>query len=184
MKTFKHLEIWAYQCSRWIAFLGLASLLILAFAIVTDVVCRWLFNAPITGVRDAASLFVAVVIASSLPACIMDRRHIVARFLGKLLGAGGNTVLESLGNLLTMIIFILMAWQLWLYADQSAIDNETTAILGWPLSPWWRGISIIVAVCVPVQIIAFLQLIIKTDPLDKGPNIENSALKAPLDLVR
>jgi TRAP-type C4-dicarboxylate transport system permease small subunit len=161
MKPFKYLEALSYQCSRWIAFLGLASLLILAFAIVTDVACRWLFNAPITGVRDAASLFVAVAIASSMPACISERRHIAARFLGKLLGTGGNTALEIFGNLLTLIIFMIMAWQVWLYADQSALDNETTAILGWPLSPWWRGVSIIIAVCVPVQLIAFLQLIPK-----------------------
>lgn len=183
MNIFKYLETLSYQCSRWIAFLGLASLLLLAFAIVSDVVCRWFFNAPITGVRDASSLFVAVVIASSLPACIMERRHIAARFLGKLLGTGGNTVLEIFGNLLTMIIFIIMAWQVWLYADQSALDNEATSILGWPLSPWWRGVSIIIAACVPVQIISLLQLVIKRDSLDEVGSAEVDP-KAPSDLVR
>jgi TRAP-type C4-dicarboxylate transport system permease small subunit len=167
MKALELLESWSYQCSRWIAFFGLASLLILAFAIVSDVVCRWFFNAPITGVRDAASLFVAMVIASSMPACIMEERHIAARFLGKIIGAYGNKTLEILGNLLTLCIFILMTWQLWLYANQAAIDKESTAVLGWPVSPWWRCISVIMAVCVAVQIVVLFKILFRTESSDE-----------------
>jgi TRAP-type C4-dicarboxylate transport system permease small subunit len=137
----------------------LAALLALAFAIVLDVLLRWLFNSPITGVRDAASLFVAVVIASSLPICIAERRHITIRFLGKLLKSRWDAAFETFGNLATLVIFALMAWQLWLYADYLAAEKETTMVLGWPVSPWWRGVSIIVAFCVPVQVIVFLQSI-------------------------
>lgn len=144
--------------ARLISLIGLAGLIALAFAIVADVVLRWLFNSPITGVRDSASLFVAVVIASSLPIGCLKRAHITIRFLGNFLGSKIKMCFEIFGNLIMMVVFALIAWQLWLYTDQLVLEKETTSVLGWPVAPWWRGITIIVAYCVPVQLVVLLQL--------------------------
>ena len=52
-----------------------------------------------------------------------------------------------------------MAWQVWLYANELGAQKEVTMVLGWPISPWWRGVSIILALCVPVQVMVILGLI-------------------------
>ena len=159
MHLFDRLEILTHRGARWVALLGLAGLLALAFATILDVFLRWLFNAPITGVRDAASLFVAIVISCALPTCMAERRNITIRFLGKITSRKWGDILEVFGNLFTLIIFALIAWQVWLYANELGAQKEVTMVLGWPLSPWWRGVSIILALCVPIQIMVILGFI-------------------------
>ena len=159
MHLFDRLETLTHRGARWVALLGLAGLLTLAFATVLDVFLRWIFNSPITGVRDAASLFVAIVISCALPICMAERRNITIRFLGKILSPRWKDILEVFGNLFTLIIFALIAWQVWRYADGLGAQKEVTMVLGWPLSPWWRGVSIILALCIPVQVTIILGLI-------------------------
>lgn len=141
------------RVSRAIALIGLAGLLALALATVLDVLLRWVFNSPIVGLNDTYAMFAAVVIASSFPLCIAQRGNITIRFLGKILGSRMSNLFETFGNLVTSGIFVLMAWQLWLYADQLQADGETTWILQWPVSPWWRVITILVVVNVPVALV-------------------------------
>lgn len=145
------------RISRLFFLIGLAGLIGLAFATVADVLMRWLFNAPITGVRDTASLFVAVVIACAFPISLIKKAHIVIGFIRNLLGHRVKIAVTVFGHLVTLLIFVLIAWQLWLYTDQLAVEKETTLVLGWPVAPWWRGLSIIMAFCVPVQLVVLLQ---------------------------
>ena len=153
----KQLDAWTHRGARLFAILGLAGVLALSFAIVIDVLARWLLNAPIAGVRDLSSLFVAIAIAASFPACIAECQHITIRFLGKFLGPKYEAVFDTFGHLISLVVFSIMAWQLWLYADGLAAEREVTMILGWPLSPWWRVVSIIMAFCVPVQLFVLIK---------------------------
>jgi TRAP-type transport system small permease protein len=164
------LAVLTEKISRFICLIGLAGLIGLAFATVADVLMRFLFNSPIVGVRDTASLFVAVAISCAFPICLVERRHITIKFLSKILGTKGNANLEIFGHLITLIIFALMAWRLWLYTDQLVLENETTKVLGWPIAPWWRGMTIIIAYCVPVQLVVFLQSVQTSIFLKRGPS--------------
>ena len=157
IRMFKRLDAWTLQGARLFAILGLAGVLALSFAIVIDVLARWLLNAPIAGVRDLSSLFVAIAIAASFPACIAECQHITIRFLGRLTGPKYEALFDTFGHLIALAVFFMIAWQLWLYADGLAAEGEVTMILGWPLSPWWRTVSIIMAFCVPVQICVLLK---------------------------
>lgn len=64
-----------------------------------------------------------------------------------------SNLFEAFGNLVMSGIFILMAWQLWLYADQLKHDGQTTYILNWPVSPWWRVVTILIVVNVLVALV-------------------------------
>jgi TRAP-type C4-dicarboxylate transport system permease small subunit len=153
--------------SRIIALIGLAGLLVLASATVVDVLLRWILNKPIVGLNDTYAMFAAIVIASSFPLCVAERGNVTIRFIGKLLGPRPSDFLEAFGNLVACIIFSLMAWQLWLYTDQLLQDGETTWILGWPVSPWWRMVTLLVMVNVPVTLvmaIASIRSAVKKSP--------------------
>lgn len=147
------------RVSRMVALIGLFGMILLASATVLDVLLRWLFNSPITGVRDASSLFNAVIIASCFSLSIAERKDITIRFLGSALGAKGGNILEAFGNLITMAIFTVITWQLWVYTDELAQVGEMTMVLNWPLHPWWRIVSVLIGACVPVQAVMFLQSI-------------------------
>jgi len=157
MLSFKRIEEMTNRISRFIALIGLAGLLLLALATVLDVFMRWLFNSPIVGLNDTYSLFTAIVIASCFPLCIHKGGNITIRFIGNLFGPKVKAVLDVLGNLVTLIIFALMAWQLWLFTDQLARDGENTWVLNWPVSPWWRVVTIIILICVPVTLVTVIQ---------------------------
>ena len=141
------------RISRFIALVGLAGLLILASATVLDVLLRWLLNKPIVGLNDTYSMFAAIIIASSFPVTMALRGNVTIRFVGKVLGRRMSNILDAFGNLVATVIFFLMTWQLWRYADMLYQDGETTWVLNWPVSPWWRIITFLVMVNIPVAFI-------------------------------
>jgi TRAP-type transport system small permease protein len=157
MLSFKRIEEMTNRISRFIALIGLAGLLMLASATVLDVFMRWLFNRPIIGLNDTHSLFTAIVIASCFPLCMNKGGNITIRFIGNISGPRVKNILDAFGNLVTFVIFALMTWQLWLYTDQLARDGENTWVLNWPVSPWWRVVTIIILICVPVTLVAVIQ---------------------------
>ncbi len=159
------------RVSRLIALVGLFGMLILASATILDVFCRWLLNSPITGVRDASSLFTAVIIASCFALCLAERKDITIRFLGFVLNTRGKNFLEAFGNFVTMLVYAVITWQLWLYTNELSLDKETTLILGWPLHPWWRIVCIQIGICVPIQAVIFLQSV---KSVFTGKNILNT----------
>ena len=157
MSILEKIEGAASRVTRVIALIGLVGLLALATATVLDVLLRWLFNSPIVGLNDTHSLFTALIIASCFPLCIHRRGNITIRFIGNMFGPRVNHILDALGNLVTLIIFSLMAWQLWLYTDKLVRDGETTWVLSWPVSPWWRITTILIFICIPVALLMFIR---------------------------
>ena len=157
MFSYQRIEKITGRVSRFIALIGLAGLLLLASATVLDVLMRWLFNSPIVGLNDTQHLFTALVIAASFPLCINKDGNITIRFIGNLFGEKVRAVLDAFGNLVTAVIFALMAWQLWLYTDQLAQDGETTWVLNWPVSPWWRVVTLLILICVPITLVSVIQ---------------------------
>ena len=141
--------------ARGISLIGLAGLLVLAGITVGEVFLRWLFKYPIPGVYDLSQLVVIIVIASCLPLVCAERNHITVRLLGTMLGKRVNDILEAFGALITMIIFGLLVWQLWIYANELATSKQTTWLVLLPISPWWRIATILIALCIPIQMVNF-----------------------------
>jgi len=155
---FDKLEALATRVSRIIALIGLAGLLVLSGAIVLDVLLRWTFNSPITGIRDTNTLFMSIIISSSFPLCITERNNITIRFIGNALGPRAREFLDAFGNGVTLLFFTALSWQLWRFANQVATDHETTWVLNWPVAPWWRIVSLLIIICIPVQAVVCLHL--------------------------
>ena len=179
MTFFSRTEKISSMITHGIALIGLALLLLIALATVLDVLLRWLFNNPIVGLADTYSLFMAMILASCFPLCIYNRGNVTIRFLGNILGPRGKNILDAFGNLITMIIFALMAWQFWLFTDELALDVETTWVLNLPVSPWWRVVTILIMICTPVTFLTFIQYVRaaarKEKPSEKGTPSSASA---------
>jgi TRAP-type C4-dicarboxylate transport system permease small subunit len=141
---------------RWIAFLGFLFLLLIAVAIVLDVLLRWLFDAPIEWVDDLSQLAFAVAIAACFPAGLLQGHNIAIRFLGKGVGRRGAHWLEFFGALLTLIFFAFVAWQFVVLVIESYGSGDTTMTVQAVTWPWWLVTAVIVIFCVPVQVAVFL----------------------------
>lgn len=146
------------EITRWarvISLIGLAGLLVLAGITVGEVFLRWLFDYPILGISDVSSLVVTLSVASCFPLVFAERRSITVRMVGRILGSRANALLEAFGTLVSLGIFILITWQLWVYASELAANRQTTWVVLWPMSPWYRVAAILMALCVPVLIVVF-----------------------------
>jgi len=139
--------------SRGISLVGLIGLMLLAGITVGEVLLRWLFKYPILGVSDVSRLIVTIVAASCFPLVSAKRDHISIQVLGSKLGPRANSVLEAFGSFITLVVLGLLTWQIWLYSGELATANETTMIVRWPVSPWWRVTTLLFALCVPIQMV-------------------------------
>lgn len=154
---FDKLEALLADISRIVALIALIGLILLCLATIADVFMRYVFNNPITGVRDTYSLFLGVILASCFPLLKSERGNITIRFLGKFLGRRAGKVLDLFGGLATMVYVFLGAYWTWIYAGELAATNDTTWLLGWPIAPWWRATAIILFFAIVVLIVVFIQ---------------------------
>ncbi len=143
---------WPDRLTRRVAFFGLLGLLSVSFAIMADVLLRWLFLAPIMGFEEVASLLYAVVVSTCFPAGLIQGHNITIRFLGKGLGPRSELWLETFGAILTLIFFVMIAWQMVDVAYDEMIHGRTTLTIHMSTAPWWWVVAAVMAICVPVQL--------------------------------
>ena len=142
--------------ARLCALCGMLGLVVLALLTNFDVFMRWLFNSPIDGIADIAPLVVAIVISSFFPIALAGRHHISINFLGSLLTPRPRAWLETLVALVTLVFFVLLAWQFILYAIDLHESGQTTWAIRMPVAKWWMVVSLFMALCVVVQVNVFV----------------------------
>jgi len=138
--------------ASWISLIGAAAILLMAAAIVTDVLMRWLFNAPIMGVDDLGKYNLAVIVSCFFPLCLVGGHFVTIRFVGKALGPFRALWLEAFGNLMTLLVFALLAWQFLRFTIYDVtLTGLATPVLEIPQAPWWWIVTTVIIACVPVQ---------------------------------
>ena len=140
-------------CTRLIALAGLAALLIIAIATLADVGARWLADAPIAGVYDLSTLFIAVAMAACFPAAIASRQNIKVTFLADRLPRWAQLACDLFAEIMTLVFFTLLAWQLVVYTQELIDSGETSFILEVEIAPWWVAATALFMLCVPVQLV-------------------------------
>ena len=125
-----------------LAALGIIGLVALSCSIVADVFMRYIFNAPITGVRDMLSLFIAVTIGLMMPVLLMKEGNISVSFIEIVVGRKAGAFFTLMGNIVTVGIFLLISRELYKTARYLGANNETTQVLGVPLEPWWLLVAL------------------------------------------
>ena len=155
MRSRPTIETKIINCARAVSLIGLVGLLILAGMIVVEVLLRWLFDFPILGIPDASPLIVTVAVASCFPLVFAQKRNVTVRVVGNTLGGRGYSILEAFGSMVALIIFCAFTWHLWRYAGKVAVSHETTLVVGWAIAPWYLAATVLLIMCIPVQLFIF-----------------------------
>ena len=150
------LERRAREFCKWLALVGLLGLVVLAGITIADVMMRWLFSSPIDGVSDIYRLLIAIVVASFFPASYAERGHISIHFLGAVLPRSGRRLLTLFAGLVTLAFTIVMGWQMIVYCTEVYEAGETTWLLGINVTPWWITATVLLLICIPIQLIVVL----------------------------
>lgn len=152
----KKLERAFLLMSRTAATLGVLFLLLVAAMSVTDIVVREITGRPIRGAYDLASLLTIIIIASSFPAGLLERRQIKVTVLGSFMSESVNRALDVFGALLTGVMFLFIAYFVTLHAMRVTDSNQMTMVLNMPIGPWWWIASICFWACIPAQLFVII----------------------------
>ncbi len=168
------LEHFCVLATRPVASIGVAGMLIGAGATVLDVLLRWFFNSPLPALNEVIAMLFAVAITSTLPAGLANkvnlRIDLLTRFMTRRLGLW----LDAVGGVFLLVFFVVLTWQIGLYAEQLAEQGRATVMLGLPEAPFIYAVALLLAVACFVQLVVTLNQFAQA-ATDRTPEIVTPA---------
>lgn len=103
----------------------------------TDVAFRYLFSNPFIGTQDLIAMGMVIVFFFALPLTSRINGHIVVDLLPDFSNDHLNILREAIVKLLTLGIFILLAWEGALRAEEADMMGEATNMIEIPYRPFF-----------------------------------------------
>lgn len=100
----------------WMRNAAAACLLGMALVTVTDVVGR-AFDHPLFGSEEIVTILAVLAVGLSLPYAHQQGSHIGVELVFRTLPKGARRILSALTLALSFVLFVLVAWRMWLYGD-------------------------------------------------------------------
>lgn len=107
-----------------------------------DVILRYLFSAPIFGARDVLEMGMVVVISLSFPFSWRIGGHIVVDLLPDYDNPALTILRDVVVRLIGIFLFVVLAWQSWIRADDAVLFNEATNMIEIPFSPFFIVLAV------------------------------------------
>ncbi len=117
---------------KWFDYLSALLLFGVSIFICINVLLRVTMNRPIYGAYEVIIFITAVLVSFSLANCAYQEGHVRVTVLLDRLSPGKMKNITSVTDLLSLIVFILIDWYLFLYALRRFQTGETSVILGFP----------------------------------------------------
>ena len=152
MKTVSLVVAFISRAMYSVAGIALTAMVFLTGA---DVVLMY-FKKPIVGTYEIVGLLGALMVGFSLPQASRIKAHVVMDFLTGRLPVGLQKFFWVVTRLLAIILFIIIAWNLWLLGDDYRRTSEGTLTLAFPLYPVAYAIAIS---CFVEVIVLFLEIL-------------------------
>jgi TRAP-type C4-dicarboxylate transport system permease small subunit len=147
-------DVWSARLARQLFRLGIYVMLpSLVVLVTTDVVMRYVFDAPLQWARDVNGLFLLMSIAAALPHAWDRAYHIRMEVAYERFPPGLKRSVDVLSAFAGVVFFGLMAFQAAAYVPFMMRTGETGEDLLWPLWPYMAFMGICAALTV-VRLIA------------------------------
>ena len=134
------------RLAEGLALAGVAVIGALVVCVVTDVVLRSVWNAPLKGTVDYVSTGIGAAIALVMPYGFLADKHISVPIATDLLPGGPRWLVASAGALVSAGFFSLLTWQTFVYAAERLQGGDRMMIVGWSTWPVWYAIAVLFAV--------------------------------------
>jgi len=105
-----------------------------------DVVLRY-FRMPIPGTYELVCFLGAVAAAFAMAYTSLEKGHVSVSFVVALFPQRIQGLIESITNLLGLFLFVLIAWQSVIYANDLRLSGEVSLTLELPFYPFVYGIG-------------------------------------------
>ena len=132
METFEKCIDYLVKILRVIGGFCLASMMALT---CVDVVLR-ACGRPIFGSIDVVQFLAVIVLAAAMPYTQTQRGHVGVSLLVEKLGTRGQAIVDMITHLVSLIIFFIVSWQMWLYASELWEKGEVSMTIEIPKYPF------------------------------------------------
>lgn len=129
------------RLSNWMHWVAAAALTFIMLLTVSDVVLR-LFGHPIVGTFELVGLGGAVIIGFGIPITSWNRGHIFVDFLINSFPEGIRNGFNIVTRLVSIVLFILVGWNLFVLGGDLIRSGEVTTTLLLPFYPVAYGLGI------------------------------------------
>ncbi len=117
------------------------ALVLLMLLTTADVIGRYFFNSPISGVFDLTHFAVSIMVYLGLAYCGFRGAHVVIELLYDKLPAGARRVLNRVINLVGCVLFGLIAWRTWVQSIDVRDMGEASQMMEIPLFPLYYVVA-------------------------------------------
>ena len=159
-----------------VAFIGVLAMLFIAFTTISDVVMRWLFNAPIDGLSEIEGMALAVAVAGCFPAGAALRVNLTIDLIGNRVGPKVLAWLKALGALALLVFYVFVAWRIGEFAAKLGARGAETLYVRLPIAPFMWSVATFLGISALVQLINFIvsvRFALAGIPDPSGWSIEN-----------
>jgi TRAP-type C4-dicarboxylate transport system permease small subunit len=144
------------RLSKWMNVISGCAITFIMLLTVSDVVLRF-FGHPVIGTFEMVGLGGAVLIGFGIPNCSWTRGHIFVDFAVQKFPKGGAKAINLITRLMSIAIFILIGYNLFLYSHDLYLSGEGTLTLQLPFYPISYGLG----VCCFIQCLVLVCDIVK-----------------------
>ncbi|HNQ88326.1 MAG TPA: TRAP transporter small permease [Verrucomicrobiota bacterium] len=143
------------RLARLLAGVACVSLLFMVAVTTADVVLR-VFRLALPGAYDLVRIATAITIAAALPYTTAVKGHVAIEYFFHKLSRRGRVVVDTIMRLLTMLLFVLLAWGCVVYGTTLKTKGEVSMTLQLPV--FWVP-YIVAASCGLVVLITLYHLL-------------------------
>ncbi len=136
-----NLEQQVKNISTWFNWLGAGAILIMMLLTCADVVLRF-FRHPIPGTYEIVGLMGTVGASLAVACTTAQKGHIAVEFLTRRMPARVQQFVFATGEILSLLLFGILAWQSTLYALDLKRTREVSLTVEIPVYPFVFSIAI------------------------------------------
>jgi tripartite ATP-independent transporter DctM subunit len=119
-----------------VAITCVCGMLFIAAIMMVDVVLRWVANEPVPAINEIVQMTFSVAIAACIPAGLTQRVNLKIDLVARYFSLRVHAWLEVLGSVSLWLLYAVLAWRIYLFADTLAEEGRTTVILGLVQAPF------------------------------------------------
>lgn len=118
--------------SRLLTVLGATALTGMMLLTVADVICRF-FKHPIFGSVELVGFMATISVAAALPHTYRSGGHVGVEILVQLLSEKVQCLVDIVTRAVSLVLFGLITWQMFLYAGEIQRTGEVSMNLEFPI---------------------------------------------------
>jgi len=139
------LERLAQNLARNLYWVAGTAIIIMMMLTCADVVLRF-FRRPIPGTYELVCFLGAVAVAFAMAHTTIEKGHVSVSFVVELFPQKIQDIIACLTTSFGLCLFVFVAWQSMVYANDLRLSNEVSLTLELPFYPFVVGIGLSAAI--------------------------------------